>query len=305
MAKKILVIVLLVLGLVCVMASCGDAHSHSYGEWETVSVATCSKAGCEKRFCNCGISQTKIFPATGHTIVSISAIEATCTSYGYTEGKSCSTCGEIIVAPQQTVLASHTYNDGVITKSATCNEDGVKTYTCSTCNENYTETITGGHNWNEATCTEAKICSKCSTTSGTSLGHTCVTGTCSRCNQKIYPTIQILNNFPATISQTSFYDNKTLTTVKIIDASYEFDNIGSLVITFTFEKIYDYKGDSGTTTINFNYELTDQNGYSIKSSGFGKSGMCVGDKAKATIQIASGYLENGDFFEFQFKDRQG
>ncbi len=311
MKKKlslVLAMMALMLALVCVFASCNNDdvanHTHDYGEWEITKDATCTTDGSKERCCTCGEKQTASISATGHTIVSINAIEASCTSDGYTDGKSCSTCGEIIIAPQK-IAASHKYNDGVITQEASCTEDGIKTYTCSACNNNYTETIKGGHNWNDATCTEAKTCSKCNTTSGDALGHTCVTGICSRCKQTVYPNIQILNSFPTTISQTSYYDNKTYTTVRITDASYEFDDRGNLVITFTFEKIYDYKGDFGTTTINFNYELTDQDGYSLKAGSFSKSGMCVGDKAKATIKIVSGYLENGNFFVFQFKDKQG
>lgn len=38
-------------------------------------------------------------------------------------------------------LTSHSYDDGKVTKKATCNEEGVKTYTCTVCNAAKTETI--------------------------------------------------------------------------------------------------------------------------------------------------------------------
>ena len=41
------------------------------------------------------------------------------------------------------------------------------------------------HNWNSATCTEAKICKLCGETSGSPLGHTTQTGTCLRCNKNM------------------------------------------------------------------------------------------------------------------------
>lgn len=37
------------------------------------------------------------------------------------------------------------------------------------------------HNWQAATCTDPKTCSKCGKTQGTALGHTTSTGICSRC----------------------------------------------------------------------------------------------------------------------------
>ena len=39
------------------------------------------------------------------------------------------------------------------------------------------------HEWQEATCTEAKKCSLCSQVSGSKLGHTTQQGTCSRCGE--------------------------------------------------------------------------------------------------------------------------
>ena len=55
----------------------------------------------------------------------------------------------------------HTWDDGVVTTPATCEKEGVKTYTCKTCGETKTEVIPAtGHKFGdyevtkEATCTE-------------------------------------------------------------------------------------------------------------------------------------------------------
>ena len=50
-----------------------------------------------------------------HTLVSIPAVSATCVSHGLTEGKKCSSCGEIIVQQAQTPLASHNYQNNKCT----------------------------------------------------------------------------------------------------------------------------------------------------------------------------------------------
>ena len=66
----------------------------------------------------------------------------------------------------------HNYGEGVVTAEATCEEDGVKRYTCSECNEEYTEIIPAFGHTNEemegvaATCTnegktEGVKCSEC------------------------------------------------------------------------------------------------------------------------------------------------
>ncbi|MEE1245538.1 MAG: cohesin domain-containing protein [Acutalibacteraceae bacterium] len=86
----------------------------------------------------------------------------------------CTVCGH-------TETANHTWNGGSVTKTATCKETGVKTYTCTACNATKTETIakTNSHNWSgykvtkEPTCTAAgtqtRTCSVCGETESQSV----------------------------------------------------------------------------------------------------------------------------------------
>ncbi len=81
--------------------------------------------------------------------------------------------------------SAHTWGEGMVTTEPTCTEDGVKTYTCSVCNETKTETITAtGHQWDEgkvttpATCTEngvktytCSVCKEIKTEAVEKLGH--------------------------------------------------------------------------------------------------------------------------------------
>lgn len=80
----------------------------------------------------------------------------------------------------------HIWGEGVVTKDATCTEDGVKTYTCTVCGGSKTEAIPAlGHTWDEGvvtkepTCTEAGVmtytCTVCGETESEdipALGHT-------------------------------------------------------------------------------------------------------------------------------------
>jgi hypothetical protein len=55
----------------------------------------------------------------------------------------------------------HSWNDGEVTKAATCTENGVKTYTCTVCEETKTEEIAAtGHTWNDGEETKAATCTE-------------------------------------------------------------------------------------------------------------------------------------------------
>ena len=135
---------------------------------------TCTKSGkTEGKHCSvCNaiiVAQTEI-PATGHTEKTVVGKPATCTETGLTDGISCSVCGTVIKAQKEIPAKGHSWNEGEITTSPTCENAGVKTYTCTVCNATKTEAIDAtGHTPVEvaeqpATCTEAghKAGTKCS-----------------------------------------------------------------------------------------------------------------------------------------------
>lgn len=92
-----------------------------------------------------------------HEYAVVETVEATCEKAGYTVEK-CA-CGDEI---KLTIpLKSHSYDDGVVTKEATCAEEGVKTYTCTVCGATKTEAIAKvDHTSDGGTVTLAAKCDK-------------------------------------------------------------------------------------------------------------------------------------------------
>lgn len=96
--------------------------------------------------------------------------DATCTEDGYTGDTVCAICGKEITKGETIQAKGHSWNEGEITTAPTCENAGVKTYTCTVCNATKTEAIDAtGHTPIEvaeqpATCTEAghKAGTKCS-----------------------------------------------------------------------------------------------------------------------------------------------
>ena len=152
------------------------AKGHSWDEGKVTTDPTCENAGVKTYTCTvCNETKTEAIDATGHTSVEVSEKPATCTEAGHKAGKKCSVCGETLSGMEEIPATGHQWDEGKVTTAPTCENAGVKTYTCTVCNETKTEAIDAtGHTSVEvpekpATCTEAghkagKKCSVCGKT---------------------------------------------------------------------------------------------------------------------------------------------
>ncbi len=138
--SAILLGIMLVLSVV-ISAACSPKHTHSYGNWQTATAATCTTAGEKYRSCiGCDEVEREAIPATGHTQIAIPAVGATCTAPGHTAGKKCAVCDTIITATS--VVQAHGHTEKVIPAlSASCGAAGhTEGVVCEVCNYNITPT---------------------------------------------------------------------------------------------------------------------------------------------------------------------
>lgn len=95
-----------------------SALDHNMGEWTITKDATCTEAGEKTRTCQregCGHTETQAIDAKGHTEEVVTGKDATCTEPGLTDGKKCSTCGQVLEAQQEIPATGHNYENGVCT----------------------------------------------------------------------------------------------------------------------------------------------------------------------------------------------
>ena len=138
--------------------------AHRWNEGEIVAEPTCTEEGSTTVTCTvegCGVTETQVIPATGHTEVEDPYVEETCETVGYEAGSHCSVCGETIVARKE-IPAAHKFEGEPFCTAANV--------TCIRCNKTFTEIQP--HDMLPATCTEPSTCQYCGHTEGEALGHT-------------------------------------------------------------------------------------------------------------------------------------
>ena len=147
---------------------------HSWDAGKVTKAANCTEKGIRTYTCqSCSITRTEDIPALGHKIVTDAAVAATCETDGKTEGSHCSVCGTVLTAQKTVKATGHDWDEGKITKAATCEEKGVKTYTCRTCKKTRTEDVPAlGHQ----AVTDAAVAATCETDGKTEGSHCSVCG---------------------------------------------------------------------------------------------------------------------------------
>ena len=171
------------------------ALGHNWGAYVQTTAPTCTAAGVETATCTrCDETTSREIAALGHNPVTDPAVPATCTATGLTAGSHCSRCNVTLTAQETVPALGHDWSEYVETTAPTCTETGVKTSTCSRCQETRTQSIPAkGHTLGpDATCTEDQTCLVCGAVISAATGHipgpaaTCTTAqTCTVCGTQL------------------------------------------------------------------------------------------------------------------------
>jgi len=135
---------------------------HTWNDGMVKKAATCESEGIEVYICKtCKKTKEETIAPTGHTKTEIRDKKiAMCKEEGYTGDTYCVTCGKKLAVGKMIAKTDH---DWTITEiPATCEQDGVRTYTCDICHTTKSEPIKAiGHSYGAWTTTkEATVSSK-------------------------------------------------------------------------------------------------------------------------------------------------
>ena len=157
----------------CKTCNTTKSESHTWDNGTVTKAATCAETGIKTFKCTaCSGQKTEtIAKTTNHNYGSWTELSTT------QHQATCKTCNT-------TKSESHTWDNGTVTKAATCAETGIKTYKCTACSGQKTETIakTTDHNygsWTELNSTQHQATCKACNTSKTE-SHTWNSGTVTK-----------------------------------------------------------------------------------------------------------------------------
>ena len=110
------------------------ACQHKNTKLENAKQATCTEQGYtgDTICADCGetLETGTVIAAKGHQAAVHNNLSATCMQEGYTGDTVCDVCGETLKKGSVIPKSEHRWNEGRISKAATTEEEGEKTYTC-------------------------------------------------------------------------------------------------------------------------------------------------------------------------------
>ena len=121
-----------------------EALGHTEGEWITVTESTCSTKGTAEKHCTVcdtvlDTKELELNPEQHESLIvnTENEVDPTCTEAGR-RIDTCSGCGEEVEV--EVPALGHDYK-ATVTTEPTYDSEGVRTYTCTRCDDSYTETI--------------------------------------------------------------------------------------------------------------------------------------------------------------------
>ena len=112
-------------------------HIHSFGGYKIELSPSCDVAGIERRFCQCGESESRPIATIPHQEIAVSGYPATCSYAGLSNGKKCVSCNTILQEQSPLPIVESNHIEVIISGTpATCKQtgltDGIKCSLCDT-----------------------------------------------------------------------------------------------------------------------------------------------------------------------------
>lgn len=217
---SVMAILLLAIVLCVCFTACEEEHVHSFSEWSTTRLPTCTVEGRQARSCSlCGEWEYMPIAALGHTEVADAAVAATCLNDGKTAGSHCGVCNSTLT-PQTIIAATgHTaVTDAAVSPTCTANGKTEGSH-CGACGATLVEqTVVNalGHQYDGGTVLTAATC----VTQGTKR-YTCTVVACRHMYNEPYSL--------ATLTATEIYDRAVeyVAEITIYDKNGEKTGFGS------------------------------------------------------------------------------
>ncbi len=87
-------LVIVVLSVILIVSL--GKHTHSFGDYIIEIQPTCTVAGIERRYCECGESESRSIATIPHSEITVEGYNSTCLRIGLTDGKKCSVCNMVL-----------------------------------------------------------------------------------------------------------------------------------------------------------------------------------------------------------------
>ena len=157
----------------CALMFCAcEGHEHSFADWDSVTLPTCTESGSERSLCECGATNERDVAPLGHVWGERRETKsATCVESGKFVIE-CTRCGELLEQGRLDKLGLELVRHEA--KSATCRDVGWDEYeNCERCNyTTYSEVAKISHTPTAAPdCVTAQTCKVCGEVLRDALGH--------------------------------------------------------------------------------------------------------------------------------------
>ena len=163
---------------VLALVSC-ECKEHTFTEWETTLLATCTEQGTEVRGCeNCKYTEERATESLGHIFGEWVELSVPTCKDPYDVSHTCAVCGfseTQTMQPKGHIYDFEFHKNHVVHEHPSCFKEGVSKYICIVCNDPddviYEPIKQMEHRWEGGSCETPSYCIYCRTQGEPASGH--------------------------------------------------------------------------------------------------------------------------------------